>query len=52
MTGKWLRSGEELTMIEQGLSYRTEILKLTAGEFRIRSYNPGDPVEIGMVRAE
>ena len=52
MTGTWKRNGSELIMVEQDLSYRVEILKLTADAFRIRSHNPGEPVDIALVRAE
>jgi hypothetical protein len=38
-------------MIEEGIPYPTDILELTADRFRIRSHNPGEPVEIGMVLA-
>jgi hypothetical protein len=52
MTGSWTRNTDGLIMVEQGISYRTEILSLTADEFRIRSHNPGTPVDITLVRAE
>jgi len=51
MTGTWSRAGGEFTMIEDGLSYRTEIRELTPKRFRIRSHNPGQPVDISLVRA-
>ncbi len=50
LTGSWTQAGGELTMVEEGLSYRTEILELTAESFRIRSHNPGEPVEISLLR--
>lgn len=49
--GKWTYENGTLTMIEEGIPYRTEILSLTAGEFRIRSHNPGEPVDIVLVPA-
>jgi hypothetical protein len=49
--GRWTYTNGELTMIEDGIPYRTEILSLTAGEFRIRSHNPGEPVDVTLVPA-
>jgi len=47
MTGTWTRAADgAITMVEEGLSYRTEILSLTETELRLRSHNPGEPVEI------
>jgi len=51
MTGKWTQASGELTMTEEGISYRVEILKQTPGEFHIRSHNPGTPVDIYLKRA-
>lgn len=50
--GTWKDEGGALTMIEEGLPYKTDILKLSKDEFRIRSHNPGKPVEITLVAAE
>lgn len=50
--GRWSRTAEGLTMVEEGLSYRTDIVSLTADEFRIRSHNPGQPVDIRLVPAD
>jgi len=52
MTGKWTRNATDITMIEEGLSYRTEVLKVTRDTLHIRSHNPGAPVDIHLVRAE
>lgn len=49
--GKWTYENGALTMIEEGISYPTDILKLDAGTFEIRSHNPGEPVTIVMVPA-
>jgi hypothetical protein len=49
--GRWLRAGDGLTMIEDGISHPTDIVALTATEFRIRSHNPGQPVDIRLVPA-
>ena len=45
--GRWTRTEKGLNLIEEGITYPTEILGLTRDEFRIRSLNPGDPVEPG-----
>jgi hypothetical protein len=39
-------------MVEEGHPYRIEVLSLTDREFRIRSHNPGEPVDITLVRAD
>ncbi|NKF21915.1 hypothetical protein [Solimonas marina] len=44
--GAWAYEHGSLTMTEQGQTYPTEILTLKADEFRIRSHNPGTPVDI------
>ncbi|HJR73708.1 MAG TPA: hypothetical protein VJ806_08725 [Luteimonas sp.] len=49
--GKWTYENGALTMIEEGISYPTDILKLDAGTFEIRSHNPGEPVTISMISA-
>lgn len=50
--GTWQRTGDGLTMVEDGRPYRVEILSLTGAEFRIRSHNPGEPVDIRLVPAD
>jgi hypothetical protein len=49
--GKWKQDNGQLIMIEEGIAYPTDILDLASDRFRIRSHNPGEPVEIGMVLA-
>lgn len=49
--GKWRYENGALTMIEEGQSYPTDIVALSAGQFTIRSHNPGTPVEITLERA-
>src|SRR3546814_6206162 len=49
--GKWKYENGALTMIEQGQSYPTDIVVLSADQFTIRSHNPGTPVEITLERA-
>jgi hypothetical protein len=50
MEGKWSWSEGALTMVEEGISYPTDILALDDSTFRIRSNNPGEPVELTMTR--
>ena len=50
--GTWRRAGDGLVMVEEGVAYPTDIVSLTANEFRIRSHNPGEPVDITLVPAE
>jgi hypothetical protein len=50
--GSWKFENRALTMVEEGISYPTDILKLTDTEFHLRSHNPGEPVVIRLVRAE
>ena len=49
--GKWTYENGALTMIEEGVSYPTDILKLDDTIFQIRSHNPGEPVTITLVPA-
>ena len=49
--GRWTRTEKGLNLIEEGITYPTEILGLTRDEFRIRSLNPGDPVELQLAPA-
>lgn len=48
--GRWSMDGGKLVMVEEGIAYPTDILRLDAGHFTLRSHNPGTPVEIAMVR--
>jgi heat shock protein HslJ len=49
--GKWTRDGGRLTMIEEGIPYRTDILEVRDDLLRIRSHNPGGAVDITLVPA-
>jgi hypothetical protein len=49
--GSWKSSDGSLTMIEESVPYKVEILKLSDSEFQIRINNPGEPVEIEFVLA-
>ena len=46
LEGRWAWSEGNLTMTEEGITYPTDILALDDSTFRIRSNNPGQPVEI------
>lgn len=50
--GRWKDESGELTMVEDGVSYKVDVLNLSKDEFKIRSNNPGQPVEITLVPAE
>lgn len=50
--GKWRNDGGVLTMVEEGISYKTDILGLSGTEFRIRSHNPGGFVDTRFVPAD
>jgi hypothetical protein len=47
--GRWKLDGGALTMVEESIPYKVDILNLTAEEFRIRSHNPGGTVQITLV---
>jgi hypothetical protein len=49
--GTWKHYGGTLTLVEEGIPYKTDILHLSATEFRIKSNNPGQPVETTLVPA-
>jgi hypothetical protein len=47
--GRWAYAGGVLTMVEESIAYKVDILNLSDREFHIRSNNPGGAVEIRMV---
>ena len=49
--GRWTQEGGGLTMVEESIAYKVDILNLTDDEFRIKSHNPGGSVEIRLVPA-
>lgn len=49
--GTWKQQSDGLTMIEDGIPYRIDVLALNDKEFRIRSHNPGEPIEIALIPA-
>ena len=50
--GQWRSEKGALTMVEEGIAYPTDILGLSASEFRIRSHNPGGTAETRFVPAD
>jgi hypothetical protein len=50
--GSWKPAGDGLTMIEEGIPYKVDVLKLSADEFRIMINNPGNAVEIAFAPAD
>jgi hypothetical protein len=51
MRGRWSYEKGALVMVEEGISYPTDILAIDDAQFRIRSHNPGEPVDIELVPA-
>lgn len=49
--GAWAYENGALTMIEEGLSYPTDIVKHATGTLQLRSHNPGGVVDITLVPA-
>jgi hypothetical protein len=49
--GTWTYKDRSLVMVEDAIPYRVETLHLSRDEFRIRSHNPGEPVELTLVPA-
>jgi hypothetical protein len=49
--GSWTYKEGALTMTEESITYKVDILKLTDTEFAIKIYNPGTPTEIEFVHA-
>jgi len=50
--GVWRYEDGGLTMVEDGISYPTDIVSLTANELVLRSHNPGEPVDITLAPAD
>ena len=49
--GQWRFDDGALTLVEEGQAYPTEILEHDKDSMRIRSHNPGTPVDILLVAA-
>jgi hypothetical protein len=47
----WAYKNGALTMTEESITYKVDIVKLTETEFAIKIYNPGQPTEIEFVQA-
>lgn len=51
--GTWKQEGGgAFTMTEEGVAYKTDVLNLSANEFKIRSNNPGRAVDTTLIPAE
>ncbi|WP_287127414.1 hypothetical protein [Candidatus Cyanaurora vandensis] len=50
--GKWKHADGSLTIIEEGISYPVDILKLSKDELKIKIKGPGEPIESTLVPAE
>jgi hypothetical protein len=46
MRGRWSLQNGALTMVEEGIAYPTDVLRLDNDVLHIRSHNPGEPVDI------
>lgn len=46
MTGSWRQVDGQLTMVEEGIAYPTDIVSSDAGHLVLRSHNPGGSVLI------
>jgi hypothetical protein len=38
--GRWMMSGQELVMIEEGMSYRTDVVESSSDRLVLRQHNP------------
>ncbi len=52
LVGTWSYAPGALTLVEEGLAYKTEIRQASDDELRVRSFNPGGTVDINFVRAK
>lgn len=50
--GTWKYENAVLTMVEEGIPYKADIVKLSKDEFKIRIHNPGEPVEMTLIPAD
>ena len=48
--GKWTSDGTTLTMIEEGIAYKVDVLAQSEDRLSIRIHSPGPPLDISMVR--
>ena len=52
MVGTWSRNGDSMVLVEEGVGYQTDIVRLDPGELLLRSHNPGGTIEIRLVPAD
>jgi hypothetical protein len=48
--GKWTFDGTALTMIEEGIAHKVDILSQREDRLSIRIHSPGPPLDISLVR--
>jgi hypothetical protein len=46
MVGRWMQNGDGLVMIEEGLSYQTDIVEQSSQRLVLRQHNPGGTVTL------
>jgi hypothetical protein len=51
MIGRWSTADGGMTLVEEGVSYATEVLSLTPDTLRLRISNPKRPVDLLLVPA-
>jgi hypothetical protein len=51
MVGQWHQAADQLSMVEDGIAYPTDIVALDAAHLVLRSHNPGGSVLIPLVPA-
>jgi len=44
--GRWTMNGKDIVMIEEGMSYRTEIVESAAERLVLRQHNPGGTITL------
>lgn len=52
LVGRWEPREGGLTMVEESIPYQVDILGLSHDELRLRSHNPGEPVDLTLVPSE
>jgi hypothetical protein len=50
--GSWRQDDSGLTMIQEGISYKVDVVSLTDAEFRLHVNDPGGGVSLRLVRAD
>jgi heat shock protein HslJ len=49
--GRWIRTGDTLTLVEEGIGHPAEIVRLAERELALRIHSPGPPLDITFVPA-